>query len=494
MKNNSLIRRAVLTAVTAGTLAGAVLMPVSAYASDGEEETGAAVYVDLPQGWQTKAVTLPIRSTEATVYTTDGNAYRSEAKVFYATFDEGSYVDVTDVQAITVDHNCKLKIKAIYDDGNTVYNIYEIKNFDLESPTVSASVDGELLYISASDGISGVKDITVNGKAFTELGAGQMCVNIKDLQDSMEYIEIYADDVAGNKSKEYKIKNPYFVGEIESGQEDLSLGNPDSVESTEPTKARGTVSDDTVVNGNEGTREFYTVEASGKTFYLIVDKTANQDNVYLLTEAGVNDLLNFVDYNGVDVQNGDVPMYEIPGAKRNVEPEETVYEEEEVPDTKEKKAEPVKSSSASMFVIVVIACIGAAAYYLLKNKKRREDLAEAEEMDSYDIPEDNDGYGQEDTDEEYEDADAEDGAYDDAGDDTDDQGTGYEGEDPGAESNTDTYGYTEADDSNDYENPEEDINIEIIPEEALEGADIMPDDLIFGDTVEYPDEPDDRDE
>ena len=378
--------KAAIAAMVLGTGAGAFLLPMSTFASDGDGING-AVYIDLPQGWQNKAVTLPLKSTDAVVYTDNGDTYTSQAKLYYAAFDDEGYKDITNTQGVIIDHNCKLKIKAIYDDGNCVYNSYEIKNFDLEAPVVTATIDGEILYLAATDQISGVKDICVNGKAFTELGAGQMAINIKDLQEDQEYIDIHADDVAGNMSKQYKLKNPYYVGQIDAGQEDKSLDNPDSVEATDPTRARGTVSDNTVTNSDDGTREFYTVTASGKTFYLIIDKTMNQDNVYLLTEAGVNDLLNFVDYNGVDVQNGDVPMYEIPVTKPSIEPESIEDEPEEEPVKEEKSRDSrVKSNPASMFILIVIACIGAVAYHLLKNKKRREDLEEAEEMDSYDVP------------------------------------------------------------------------------------------------------------
>ncbi len=494
--------RAALAAMVLGTGVGAFLMPMSAYASDGEN---GAVYVELPQGWQNKAVTLLLKSTEATVYTDNGDTYTSQAKLFYAAFDDESYKDITDVQSVTIDHNCLLKIKAIYDDGNTVYNSYEIKNFDLEAPTVTASIDGEILYLSASDQISGVKDINVNGKAFTELGAGQMCVNIKDLQADQEYLEIHSDDVAGNMSKQYKIRNPYYVGQIDAGQEDQSLDNPDSVEATDPTRARGTVSDDTIVKDGDASREFYTVTASGKTFYLIVDKTTQQDNVYLLTEAGVNDLLNFVDYNGVDVQNGDVPMYEIPVTKSSSEPEIIEDEPEEEP-VKEDKPARAKSNPASMFVLVVIACVGAVGYYFLKNKKRREDLEEAEEMDSYDIPDEEneneltetEGDDEEETDEEesgYEEDEPEGEDTEETADESDDEPEKTEesfevsdqdnkpeidkGEDDGEEPDDIYIGFVE-------DAPQTGLIDDIqgvefyddIPEEAVEGMDITPEDLV----------------
>ena len=269
-------------------------------------------------------------------------------------------------------------------DGNVISNEFEIKNFDLEIPSFKASVQGEIMYLEATDEISGVAGINVNGRTFTELTGGKMCVNLKDYEETEEYMDIYALDIAGNKSKEYKLKNPYFVGKIESGQEDKSLDNPDSVEATDPTKARGTVVDDFVTNE----REFYTVDASGKTFYLIVDRSEQQENVFLLTEAGVNDLLNFTDYNGVDVQNGDIPMYEIPTSiNRKTEQQETPKEDAKEEKPKADVKEAVNTNSTSMFVIVALVCLVAVAYYFVKKKKRKEDLEEAEEMDAFDVPE-----------------------------------------------------------------------------------------------------------
>ena len=379
---NILKTKAAIAATVLGTGIGAFLMPaMPVMASDGN----GAVYVEIPEGWQNQARTLQIKVEDYSIYSSDGKEIPVTYKKVDAAFDDGEYAEVTDAMVVTIDHNCRLKLRALYEDGNFAYNEIDITNFDLEQPTIRASVEGEVLYLEATDEISGVADINVNGKGFTELSEGKMCVNIKDLESTDEYISIHSDDHAGNASKEYKIKNPYFVGEIESGQEDKSLDNPDSIEPTDPTKARGTVTDDYITQG----REFFTVDASGKTFYLIVDRTQNQENVYLLTEAGVNDLLNFTDYNGVDVQNGDVPMYEIPsnGGKIPVEVDPAVTEAQEE-ETKAVDEEKPKGNSATMFIVVVIIAGAGVGYYFLKNKKRRDDLAEAEEMDAFDVPDD----------------------------------------------------------------------------------------------------------
>jgi len=433
--------KAALGVAIVSTVMGAFFMsPVMAFASDGGD---GAVYVEEPTGWQTRAVTMQVKTNEAYITDDNGKSIPVQAKAVYASVDGEGFKDITDTGIVTIDHNCKLSLKAIYEDGRSVFNDYEFKNFDLELPTIKASLDGELMYITATDEISGVKSITVNNKAFTELGNGTMCVNVKDLESTDEYFQIYSNDVAGNKSKEFKIKNPYYVGTIESGQQDHSLDNPDSIEATDQTEARGTVTEDvTTTKDGEVIKEFYTVDASGKTFYIIVDKSQNSDNVYLLCEAGVNDLLNFVDYNGVDVQNGDVPMYEVPSAKKEVVVEEESETAEETP-AKEEKSENTGNSSAMFIIVVLVAGVGVG-YYFYKNKKRKEDIEEAEEMDAYDVPDE---------------------------------------EEPEV--------FVEEGDEDDYED-EDSESEEDITEEDIEGAEIMPDDLIEGDSdfeiIEFKDE------
>ena len=376
MKVLSLIKsKAALAAVALSTVFGAFLMPVQAFASDGN----GAVYMEIPEGWQNHEYTGMVKVEDYVIWDKDNKEIPiTAAEVDYA-FDDDKYKNITDTMQVTIDHNCKLKLRVIYTDGGCAYSEYDIENFDLERPTIDARLEGENMYLTAADEISGVSKITVNGQDYTDLKDNQMCTCIKDYEQTDEYIEISSTDNAGNVSKGFKIKNPYFVGEVQSGQEDKSLDNPDSIEPTDPTKARGTVTDDFVTNE----REFFTVDAQGKTFYLIVDRSQSTENVYLLTEAGCNDLLNFTDYNGVDVQNGDVPMYEIPS--KGIEEKKTVTTEttEEVVEPAEEPKETQKSSS-SWLVIILIAAVFGGGYYFLKVRKNKEDLMDAGEMDEFD--------------------------------------------------------------------------------------------------------------
>ncbi|MGB4660416.1 MAG: DUF4366 domain-containing protein, partial [Mobilitalea sp.] len=301
-------RKMMIFVMTVCTLMGVFLMePSVVHASGGN----GGVEVGIPEGWQTKSVTCQVKPVEYSIYDKEGKEVRITADKVAVSFDKGAYTDITDSMVISIANNNRLDVQVTYSNGDIYTEKYDIQNFDLEKPTMKATVDGEQLYLTATDEISGVKDIVINNQEFTKLTDGAMCINIKDLETTDEYITVYSKDIAGNISKIYKINNPYYVGTIESGAVDQSLTNPESVEATDPTKARGTVSENVVnTEGGEVTKEFYTITANEKTFYLVVDKKQNQENVYLLTEAGTNDLLNFVDYNGVDVVNGDVPMYE----------------------------------------------------------------------------------------------------------------------------------------------------------------------------------------
>ena len=85
---------------------------------------------------------------------------------------------------------------------------------------------------------------------------------------------------------------------------------------------------------DKGGKEFYTIKTkSDKVFYLIVDKDKTDENVYLLTEVGENDLLNFTDTNMVTLpQNQAIAESALPLETEKItetpEPEVTIIPEE----------------------------------------------------------------------------------------------------------------------------------------------------------------------
>lgn len=370
--------------LTVCTLTGAFFMAPSVVSAS---EGNGRIEVEIPQGWQKKSATCQVKPVEYTVVNKEGKEVAVTADKVTVSVDGGEEKDITDAMVVTIDHNCKIDLQVCYSNGDVAVQSYDIKNFDLELPSIKGTIDGEVLYLSATDGISGVKGITVNGKTFTELTDGAMCINVKELENTSEEISVCSLDVAGNQSKKYKIMNPYYVGEEGKGSTDQGLSNPDSVEASNPTEARGTITDDKV-NTADGvvTQEFYTISANEKVFYLVVDKTTSQDNVYLLTEAGQNDLLNFVNYDGVDVQNGDVPLYEITsGTSQTKEAEEA--EKGETEEVKKTETKNSKKSNSSLAIILIVSAL-AVGFFFVKKKKGKENLDEAEEIEAFDTPED----------------------------------------------------------------------------------------------------------
>ena len=158
---------------------------------------------------------------------------------------------------------------------------------------------------------------------------------------------------------------------------------------TKENRARGTVLENVDKNGKDITptgdekkdkdnpvdvRQFLTFQTkSGKTMHLIVDHSAEQENVRLLTEVGEQDLLNMIEPDE--------------DAKKNkpIVKEEPVRKPEPV--KKEEPKKEAKNDSGSIFLIIffVIGVLGAA--YYLKVIKRKDQKA-MEDFETEDDDED----------------------------------------------------------------------------------------------------------
>ena len=85
----------------------------------------------------------------------------------------------------------------------------------------------------------------------------------------------------------------------------------------------GEAADSVTKTATEGTKEFYTISTkSGKIFYLIIDNSKSQDNVYFLTEVSEKDLMNFTLSDSVTLPEVDT-VYAEPEKKAEEEKPET---------------------------------------------------------------------------------------------------------------------------------------------------------------------------
>lgn len=173
-----------------------------------------SIQIDAPKGWySTKA--------QARVTITDlGGTGWSNVRIMMASGSSWStLVDggTSSEYVVQLQENCVLYIEITDKAGNVQARSSTITCFDHAAPTVRASVSGDILCIEASDALSGVSFISINGHHLDQKADGTLDARIKDYADGKEYIEIYAEDKAGNRSEVVKVKNPYFGQNSNSG-------------------------------------------------------------------------------------------------------------------------------------------------------------------------------------------------------------------------------------------------------------------------------------
>ena len=226
---------------------------------------------------------------------------------------------------------------------------------DTTIPTLTAVVNNGMLTVDAKDDASGIAAIYINGYEFTDLNNGSITIRMQQYDTGYQYFTMQAKDGAGNLSEVYRVNNPYYTfPDEDNGEEEPSL--PSDVEPTKPSKAEAEVtvhvktdkdgnttdsrssssstrsSSSSVRNGSgsssssssavkqkaveeydededdyeidsaryissEG-REFYTIMTkTGKVFYLVIDRTKDEETVHFLTDITENDLLNVTEDN-----------------------------------------------------------------------------------------------------------------------------------------------------------------------------------------------------
>ena len=386
-KSKNSVKKGLLAATTILCLTTPLLQTQTAYAA---ENTTPAITIEKPDGWK-QGETIIAVTVDASHMPEGFSIAKIEAKAG----KDGSWQDVTGSGSITITGN----------------------------QTVYVRVTDGVLTIQGNDTVSGITAVTVNGTTYTDLKDGMLRVQLTQKDFTTKQIEITVTDGAGNTSEKYVLQNPYYEWakkQVEkqktssdsngamatttsadaTGTEKTTTSPlPQDAQASEPTDAKGTVDDRTVTGieeqlnkegetadsvtktAMEGTKEFYTISTkSGKIFYLIIDNSKSQDNVYFLTEVSEKDLMNFTLSDSVTLPEVDI-VYAEPEKQAEEEKPETT-ETAEKDKVEDEIQMPEDKSPFGTYLLIALVAVGAAAGgYYFKVYKPKHEYDDEDEME-----------------------------------------------------------------------------------------------------------------
>lgn len=336
---------------------------------------------------------------------------------------------------------------------------------DTTIPTITAVVNNGMLTVDATDDQSGIAAVYINGFEFTDLSNGSITIRMQQYDTGYQYFTMQAKDGAGNLSEVYRVNNPYYTfPDEDNGEEVEDETLPKDAKPTKPASAEGEVTDhyktdrrgnktdrrrnydkDNEERSNKSTstsssssstmqkateedddedygidnaslttqdgREFYTIMTkSGKTFYLVVDRTKDEETVHFLTDITENDLLNVTDDTKPTLPQNSAIVIKDAGleAGSGRDGEEKKEEETEEPDTVSaddlliEDTEPETGDMApeeeispfmdflrkygSLMIIGLVSLLTIGAYLVVKHLKQDgdENFVEDEEAEDED--------------------------------------------------------------------------------------------------------------
>ncbi len=405
---------------------GAVFSMMGAAHAAEVEPSGIAIEIMLPPDWASASAAAKVCVTDET-----GSGFASvEVRI-----DRGSsWRDITASMerrdsryygTIMITSNCTIYVRVTGHDGEVYENSRYMECFDATAPTLRGSVSGNVLKVEAADDFSGVAQITVNGKCYTSLTNGAVEIPLKDLGTGQQ-ITVQAADHAGNYSQTYQVKNPNYKAPAASqstqGQKPTTTTpvKPPATSATNPPSGSASVTPDpegqlsakpltpdgqgTVVDNvtDQDSKEFFTFTTpSENTFYLVIDKQRESENVYFLNAVTESDLFALAEKDK-EPEDNNVSAIPDPEPVCNCEDKCAPGEVDtdcpvcpltmkdctgKVPaadpegDKDPEPEKPEKGSSSTMILVVIAAlAVGGAGYYL-KIYKPKHDLDDAEDFD-----------------------------------------------------------------------------------------------------------------
>lgn len=380
-----------------------------------------AISIVAPSGWYTKTAKVEIRVADE-----NGAGWKKvEAKIER----NGSPEDLTDAFAgggrvyVTISENCTVYVTVTDKDGKTTTKSRYIECFDRTAPVIKTGIDGRLLRVEASDELSGVEAVYIDGERYDDLTNGTLDVPLRELGDDYDQFSIQAIDYAGNKSKTAQVKNPNYKAPATNKEEKPTTSTPapcptpppapttppasgsittgggtskptggssgnaggstgggsSTVKSSEPTEPEvekepnpftPAGSGEVVDNATDGDgKEFFTITTADESvFYLVIDRQRGTENVYFLNAVTLDDLAALAESAGEELPGTPAPA---------PEPEPTPEPEPEP--TPEPEPEQKPSAAPLLLGLAVLLLGGGAGWYFKIYRPKHAPAPEPEE-------------------------------------------------------------------------------------------------------------------
>lgn len=385
-----------------------------------------AISIVPPSGWYTKSAKVEIRVDDEN----DTGWKKVEARIER----NGSPEDLTDAFAgggkvyVPISENCTVYVTVTGKDGKTTTKSRYIECFDRTAPTVKTGLSGKVLRVEASDELSGVEAIYIDGDRYTDLTNGTLDVRFRDLGDDYDQLSVQAVDYAGNKSKTVQVKNPNYKAPSNDKNKDdkpvtttpaptpEATTKPTTTPTVQPTqtptatgttggtttqggtaKPTGTTTGKTdsgvtgettdstpnpftpdgsatvVDNATDGDgKEFYTIQTPNENvFYLVIDKQRTGENVYFLNAVTEQDLMALA-ATDAKTETPEPEATPDPAPEATPEPEPTPAPEQK----------PGGGSMGTILLVLAVVVIGGGAGWYFKIYRPKHGIPELDEDDN----------------------------------------------------------------------------------------------------------------
>lgn len=133
----------------------------------------------------------------------------------------------------------------------------------------------------------------------------------------------------------------------------------------------------------DDSKQFLTIQTkNGNTFFMVLDRSNNTENVYMLSMIDENDLAEFISDEQKEPEQGQ-PAVVIPETEKPSVSTETETDTETKPEAEEKKG---GMGTGAMLAVILLLAGGIGGFYYFKvwKPKQDEDESEGEDLEFYD--------------------------------------------------------------------------------------------------------------